>query len=254
MFDASLLNLPAEDWSAVASWCGVVLAGAVGWYARSQVAEAKRLREEQAQPYVVAYLDVVHGQAVDLVVKNFGATAAFAVEVKISPEPRQSFGEDTPVLRVPDVIPVLVPGQEWRTMWDMGHQRIDSTLPRSHDTTIGCQDSQGRHLPLLRFTLDWSSIFDRGFMVTYEMHDAAKALREISKAVGGWREGAAAKGIAVYVRDGDERDRRHAEFRRDRDGAERETPSNLRDRVRLATQRLRHKRRRSGQGVGVARE
>ena len=57
----SVLALPAEDWSAIGTCVTVVVATVAGLIAFFQVREARRLREEQAQPYVVAYLDASPG-------------------------------------------------------------------------------------------------------------------------------------------------------------------------------------------------
>src|SRR5207248_1820045 len=88
-----------------------------------QLGEAQRLRREQAQPYVAAFIDET-GTGIhqyDLVVKNFGTTAATDVRVKITPPPRSANLRNSDVehwLKVPEAIPVLVPGQQWATYWD----------------------------------------------------------------------------------------------------------------------------------------
>lgn len=95
--------------------------------ARMQQAEdAQKLREEQARPYVVAYMDPnpSHWGFVDLVIRNFGRTAAYAVQTSFTPElevapfTRLDTGERQTKLSYPKNIPMLAPGQEWRTSWD----------------------------------------------------------------------------------------------------------------------------------------
>jgi hypothetical protein len=210
---ASLLALPAEDWSAIAAASTAVLAGVAGVFAYRQVKEAQRLREEQAQPYVVAYLEPdASGNAYDLVVKNLGATAAYDVRVTFDREPRQAFHDDE-VLHVPEVMPVLVPGQEWRSLWDLAHRRAGSSLPGQYTLQVAAKDSRGQQLDQLTFVVDWSVALNRGSVVRHGVHEAATALKEIDKSIRAFRESGASKGISVYVRSGEDRDRRIQERR-----------------------------------------
>jgi methylphosphotriester-DNA--protein-cysteine methyltransferase len=61
---------------------------------RRQIEAAERLAEDEARPYVVAYMESLprNPQFVDLVVRNFGKTAATFVTVSIDPAPRRSAG------------------------------------------------------------------------------------------------------------------------------------------------------------------
>lgn len=189
----------------------MLLAFVAGLIARGQLRVAKRVREEQAQPYVVVFAEPSPAaqSVVDLVVKNFGATAAKDVRIDFDPPLQRAAGEeDEP--KVPAVIPVLVPGQEWRTFWDTGIARAGSDVPDRHVATVRFADSQGRTLPTYEFILDWEPMKARDVVTTYGMHHASAALRELSKEVKKWREGAGG-GLKVYVRDGDARDHRMRE-------------------------------------------
>ena len=176
---------------------------------RDQLEEARTLRREQAQPYVVAFMepsvaDQVH---VDLVLKNLGTTAALDVRMRIEPQPGRAEQPGlSEALELPASVPVLVPGHEWRTFWDSIHQRKDSGLPDVHEAVVTFSDSTGeRHE--YRFRLDWGPISRRGYLVTYNMHHAATALREIKTEVKKWRDGPS-KGVQVWVRDGEARQER----------------------------------------------
>jgi hypothetical protein len=211
---ASLLGLPAEDWSAIAAWFTAAVAVAAAVAALRQVLEARRLRAEQAQPYVVAYLEESGvSKFIDLVIKNLGSTAATAVQVQMQPEPERALARDHPDFSplLPDSFPVLVPGQEWRTLFDTTMARAESDLPRRYDATVRFKDSRGRGSFQFTYVLDWSLIIDRASVTIYGIHEIAKAVRDISKVVARWQEGAATKGLAVYVRDGDARDARTRE-------------------------------------------
>jgi hypothetical protein len=86
-----------------AAWITAGLAIAAGCMALGQLGEARaarleraRLRKEQAQPYVVAFIDFseVSTFLVDLVVRNFGATAAHDVRLDIDPIPRRRIDQE----------------------------------------------------------------------------------------------------------------------------------------------------------------
>jgi hypothetical protein len=124
--DRAVVIIPEADPYA---WTELVIAAAAGLtflvalaaaiVALVQVIEARRTREAQTRPYVVAYL-VQDGFIFDLVVRNFGTTPARNVRVT----PDQAMRRVRPQNAAVDVIglfemmPVLVPGQEWRTFFD----------------------------------------------------------------------------------------------------------------------------------------
>jgi hypothetical protein len=208
---ASLLGLPADDWSAIAAWLTAAVAIAAAVAALRQVAEARRLRAEQAQPYVVAYLEESGvSRFIDLVIRNLGSTAATDVQISMEPEPERALargdGNFSPLL--PKAFPVLVPGQEWRTLFDTTMARAESDLPKRYDARVRFKDARGRECFEFTYVLDWSLMIDRASVTIYGIHDIAKAVRDMSKVVARWKEGAGSKGIAVYVRDGDARDAR----------------------------------------------
>jgi hypothetical protein len=199
----------SADWSALAAWATLAVAVAASIIAFHQVREARKLREEQAQPYVAAYMEPNEAtpQAIDLVVRNFGSTVATDIQLNAEPRLRRtSHGADSEEVWIFDRLPVLVPGQEWRTLWDFGPSRKDSGLPDMHSLTISYKDSRGHGLAPLTFVLDWAGYKGRQWVTVYGMHDAAKALREMEHSMRKWRESIHG-GLSVYVRDGDERDR-----------------------------------------------
>jgi hypothetical protein len=75
---AVLEDWAAEPWTALATWVTADVALDAGIIALRQLGEARRLRLEQAQPYVVAYMEPSAGAwwLIDLVVRNFDTTAA----------------------------------------------------------------------------------------------------------------------------------------------------------------------------------
>lgn len=199
-------------WMAVAT---VVLAIAAIIYAAIQVNEAKKARQqaadlevERSQPYVVAYMEPSEASKmfIDFVVKNYGLTAARDVVIQIDPAPRRSFdGEE---VAIPSTVPILAPGQEWRSSWDNSRDRLDSELPDRH---VGTVTFSGIGPSALKspIVLDWSVYKARRWIEVYGKHDAAKALRDIRSYLKTWSEGPQG-GLRIYTRDGDARDKRLA--------------------------------------------
>ena len=113
-----------DDWSALGTCFTALVAIAAALVAWRQVREAARLRREQAEPYIAVSVEfsAASNQFIDLVVKNYGSTAAYDIELKIEPEPRRSrkSEHDHDRVHIPEIIRTLVPGQEWRVMWDFG--------------------------------------------------------------------------------------------------------------------------------------
>jgi hypothetical protein len=197
------------------------VAAIVGFIALLQVREARRLREEQAQPYVVVYMEpsAAAPQIIDIVVRNFGATVAHNVQIEVTPPLRRTVPSGEEEVWLFDRLPVLVPGQEWRTLWDFAPSRASSDLPDRYEAVVSYEDSRGKRLPPLRYVLDWGTHSGRQMVVTYTLHDAAKALREINSKMSRWQERADG-GLSVWVRDGDARDKQL----RDAWEAQRESP------------------------------
>jgi hypothetical protein len=186
----------------------IVAAGVAVW----QVREARRLRAEQAQPYVAVYLEptLAAPQMVDIVIRNFGTTAAYEVRVEINPPPQRAPREQEPpeAVWIPGEILTLVPGQEWRTFWDSGPRRNASALPHRHEVTVRCRGgTRKKQLPEVKYVLDWGAFLGRRYIETHGIHDVATSLREIRRTTESWTEGF--HGLAVYSRDGDAADALH---------------------------------------------
>ncbi len=120
--------MTSENWSAVGSWATVAVAIVAAIVALRQVREARIARDEQAQPNVVMYTEPMEGdwQFLELVIKNFGQTPAFDIEVsldrplQVSPDhSAASIGN----VALPSRIPILAPQQEWRALWDHAPSR-----------------------------------------------------------------------------------------------------------------------------------
>lgn len=182
---------------------------------RGQASEARASRKleqepetERSQPCVVAYAEPSAATQViiDLVVRNYGGTAT-DVRISLDPWPMRSVaGAEPEKVAISDVIPVLAPGQEWRTMWDSAMTRSDSNLPDRHEGKVTFRGSKDA-VRESDVVLDWKTYRTRRWVDVRGIHDSAVALREIKTIMKKWNESAQGA-LRVYVRDGNEKDRR----------------------------------------------
>lgn len=202
--------LPTDWIAAISALVTGVVASIALIYAGVQVAQARRAREqaqhletERAQPYVVAYMEpsAATNLAIDLVIKNYGQTAAQDVRFSVDPTPRRTSGEE---VLVPVQIPILAPGQEWRTSWDFTTDRMDSSLPDRHEGRVRFKGIGGAKRES-EVVLDWSVYKSRRWVEVYGMHAAARALRDIRDQMKKWTEPPGGP-LSVLVRSGDAKD------------------------------------------------
>lgn len=153
---------------------------------------------------------------VEFVVKNFGTTAARDVAIVANPPLRRTNGtggiED---LWLPPLIPVLVPGQEWRTVWDVSDERAHNDALKaenSHCVTTSCRGVRDEPLQYVAI-LDWAAHKGRQWVEIRTAHYGAKALMEIQKIIGKWTDGPRG-GLAVFTRESDAADQASAERHR----------------------------------------
>lgn len=229
----------AEIWSAVGTWVTLLVGAAALYFAKGQLDEASQAREqtkelelEKSQPYVVLTMEESVGpEFIDLVVRNYGHTVAYDVKIELDPWPKRA--EDEQDVRVPEVIPVMAPGQEWRTHWDFGRERMKSELPDRH---VGKVTYLGINKAKLSsdVILDWSIYKSRIWTVKHGMHDLAKAVREIRDTHKMWNEPMNG-GMKVVSRDGDAKDeareRSNQEWREQRAAEEAVSPTTSRRRA-----------------------
>ncbi|MDL9935478.1 hypothetical protein QSJ18_01840 [Gordonia sp. ABSL1-1] len=193
--------------------------------ARNQQAEdAQKLRELQARPNVVMFQEPMEGdwQFLEIVVKNFGRTPAFDVRIRLDSLPEVSpdyEGAATSRVSIPETIPILAPGQEWRALWDHAPNHIDAEgIENRHEGTITYTDvgrSQHYETPVL---LDFNLLLGTTRVERKTIHDVAKTLdaqlkktNELAKKVQITLESYSVdehRGIWVYPADADD-ERRH---------------------------------------------
>lgn len=170
--------------------------------ASDQLEEARTLRREQAQPYVVvsAEPNQTTPEVVEVVVKNYGTTGASQVTITCTPPlvRTDQAGGAQPVT-LPDLIPFLAPGQEWRTFWDHGSERSREIydLPTRHDVVVTFTDSFGK-VHEAPSVLDWSVFMPRMFLTVKTTHHGVKELEKIETHLGKLAGASRVAKVAVY--------------------------------------------------------
>ncbi|WP_340696875.1 hypothetical protein [Cellulosimicrobium funkei] len=212
--DSHLIARTADEWVALGTWATVAIASGAAIVGLRQAREARQLRIEQAQAYVVAYIVQNRhvAEAVELVIKNVGVTAAKDVRVAVDRPllrtPRLGSGQVPEKLWFPDRIPFLAPGQEWRTVWDFTRSRNESDALQddpAYEMTITYTGVEAAGRQTTVAALDWAPFKGRIWMDEKTVHHAAKAIVEMRTLMKGWTE---RRKLSVIMRDGSERDER----------------------------------------------
>lgn len=230
-----------EVWSAIGTWVTALIAIVAAAFAWSQVKVARETREEQAQPNVVLYTEPnpADWQILEIVVKNFGTTPAYDIKISVTPQLQA-----TPNLRsegkivsvpVPSRIPILAPGQAWKTVWDTAPERRDhlrelknklgkatilladyyDQIPnRLHTAKVIYTDSKRKKKYETDAELDFNMLDGNTQVDIQTIHDLTKkveSLRDHVRGISGILQGYTSehKGVWVYAADADA-ERRYA--------------------------------------------
>lgn len=204
-----------DEWQAFGTVGTLIVAVFAALYARQQVAEARRARDEQARPYVAVYLDLlkdVEMSMVMLVFKNFGSTTARDITVTVDRPMKRAWGHrsDPEELRLFDRLPALVPGQSWETLFDWGPDRFAAGLREPYTITVRSHDSQGRPLPDETFVIDWTILIPARNVGVKTIHHIGKSVHNIERTIDKWTEGL--HGLQVWTRPGETKDREDREW------------------------------------------
>lgn len=210
----------ADEWQALGSVGTLIVAVVAAIFAWRQVTEARALRREQAQPYVAAYLELSNELDFTFIfftLKNFGLTAAHNIQISVDPKMKRAWGKvaDPEPIDIPDNITTLVPGQEWKTLFDWGPHRLKAELFDAYTVTILYEDSNGKAMTAGTFVLDWNQYRTIRKVGVKTTHDIGKAVQEINSTLKKWTQGASGP-LSVQVRDGDAFDERVAEIMAER--------------------------------------
>lgn len=195
--------MTAEEWQASAAVATFIVAGAAALYARGQVNEARRSREDQTRPYVAAYLELSDNSTLELVIKNFGTTTARNVTVTSDVPMKRHWGNEVEDLLLFEELPVLVPGQDWRTLFDVAGQRMDANNYDLYTLVVSYGDIRGRPLDAESFIIDWRPFQHKQYVGRKTINDIGESVQGIDKTLATWTEG---RGLAVVSRNGHKKD------------------------------------------------
>ncbi|WP_234807826.1 hypothetical protein [Mycolicibacterium bacteremicum] len=210
------MTVDANFWAAVAAIAQsatVIVAVLAAIYARGQVREARETRERVAQPEIVVFVD--HHQIrryVDLVIKNFGQTTAYNIQItlpdlQVARYKSRATDEEVTHLLMPRAIAVLAPGQEWRTVWDSAVRRenFEGTLQDQYVGRVDFDDrvdGPGKRSYSNPIILDVKMFWNTMWIERKKGRSIENALYDIAETLENYKD--EHDGIWVYTVPGDE--------------------------------------------------
>jgi hypothetical protein len=196
---SDLTNLDSGGWLAIAAWAALVFGLAVLVWANRQLKKNRQLRTDQVRPQVTMFMEPHPSDwhVIELVVRNFGQTAAHDIRFEFVDHPTVAAYEDSQFdgppevaeLDLPSELPYLAPGQEWRTVWDsaisreeMGgaiRDRFDGSLTYSDRPRPDVKAKKSgvwnkRETYETKFRLDWTTLQPVQRIELMTTHDLAK--------------------------------------------------------------------------------
>lgn len=168
----------------------LVLLGIAAFVATRQVREARRLREDQARPFIVADFDV-RDHLIFLTVSNVGTSLAREVRFDIEPELRSTIEEVPPgdLKMFREGIPTLAPGKEMRTLFDTFIQREQVGLEDEYRFVIRYSDDRENREFEEELVLDIGLYRNVLTVARHGVHHVDKTLDKILKEIKKWRAG-----------------------------------------------------------------
>ncbi|UTT63581.1 hypothetical protein [Microcella humidisoli] len=172
-----------DTWQAVGSMGTLAVALAAAVFAYFQVREAAKTRRDQARPYVVAFLERSAHSSVDLIIKNFGQTAARDIRLVWDRPVRSTFGRGKgEEMKLPDALPILAPGQEWKTVWDFNGRRIDEAEP-AHLLELSFRGTRRREVHREEFEIGSKHLHHEMRIVRNGLHEINDSLGKIERRI-----------------------------------------------------------------------
>jgi hypothetical protein len=189
-------NIGSSTWLAWAAWAAIALGVVALVFTSRQINRNRRLKAEQIRPHVAMLMEphAADWHVIELVVRNFGQTAAYDIRFSFPNPPTVAEYEnaadgyaDVAELHLPRDLPVLAPGQEWRMVWDSALDRaeIGSGIESRFTGTVIYYDRPGRSRgrrfwqrkrPALetKVVLDWDALPPVQRIELMTTHDLAK--------------------------------------------------------------------------------
>jgi len=127
-------GVESSTWLVWAAWAALALGVVALVVTNRQIQRNRQLAAEQVRPYVAMLMEphVADWHVIELVVRNFGRTAAYDIRFSFPNPPTVAEYEnasegyaDVVELQLPRELPTLAPGQEWRMVWDSALDRAE---------------------------------------------------------------------------------------------------------------------------------
>lgn len=193
-------NAGSGAWMAGAAWAALVLGVIALIYLHRQIQRNRRLTTDQIRPHVGMFMEphAADWHVIELVVRNFGKTAAYNIRFAFPHPPTVAEYEnasngyaDVVELQLPHELTTLAPGQEWRTVWDSALDRAElgSGIESRFAGTLTYYDRpeeparwkfwrRGRRQLQTEVVLDWEALPPVQRIELMTTHDLAKRERQ----------------------------------------------------------------------------
>jgi hypothetical protein len=191
-----MMGAGSATWLAWAVWALLGLGVVALIYIGQQNRRNRRLASGEIRPHVAMFMEphAADWHVIELVARNFGKTPAYDISFTFPQPPTVAEYEnatdgyaDVVELKLPKQLPILAPGQEWRTVWDSALDRselgegIESRFPGTVtyydcvETPRGWKFWQPERRPLeTKVVLDWASLPPVQRIELMTSHDLAK--------------------------------------------------------------------------------
>jgi hypothetical protein len=148
------------------------------------VRETRRLREVQAEPEVVLYLESSRfvPSAFDIVASNIGATPAYELEWQYDKDHPLASKESVNLNRMKffEGAPFFAPGQEYRSFFGMGPDLLSEPIVESLAISAQYENRQGRKFERT-FEISVSQFHGRSWIGGHPDREIADALKKIQR-------------------------------------------------------------------------
>lgn len=186
-----LVGLGSGAWLTIAAWAGLLLAVIALIFVARVIKRNRQLKHDELRPHVVMYMEPNAGDwhVIELVVRNFGKSAAHDVEFHFPGQLTVGRYEDAyddgppevAVLPLPSELKQLAPGQEWRTVWDsaISREQLGGEIASRFDGTLTYRDRPSGEKGKRRgydaeVVLDWATLQPVQRLDLMLTHDLAK--------------------------------------------------------------------------------
>ncbi|CAM3314543.1 hypothetical protein BST27_26700 [Mycobacterium intermedium] len=191
-----ITDVGPTTWLAWAAWAALAIGVIALLVITRHLRRNRQLALEQNRPYVSMLMEphVADWHVIELVVRNFGRTAAYDIRFEFPNPPTVAAYEnasdgyaDVVELQLPRELPTLAPSQEWRMVWDSALDRaeIGHGIETRFSGTVIYYDrperprgwrfwDRGRRQLETKVVLDWDALPPVQRIELMTTHDLAK--------------------------------------------------------------------------------